>query len=198
MRFPRDVDGKYNPKGEYREKTELLTVKGDKHGRFCFGVGIVDCGDGPEGKRIELFGYTTKNIIPIADTEKLINSTIAEVKQLPRDHKKWCITNRDDGVYNSNDPPTVVKGVSDVKAALLAVASIGSISKLVELSKDVIEKTAKVQGISTSGLSIMVAGAKSKAVAKRAPPIISTCWTMIIRLGKNMDRKRMSLWRRPG
>ena len=99
MRFPRDADGKYNPKGEYREKTELLTVKYNKQGRFCLGVGIVDRGNGPEGERIELFDYTTKNVISIKDTEKLINSTIAEVKQLPRDHKKWCISNRADGVY---------------------------------------------------------------------------------------------------
>ena len=48
---------------------------------------------------LNLFDYTTNNIISIADTEKLTNSTIAEVKQLPRDHRKWCVTNRDDGVY---------------------------------------------------------------------------------------------------
>ena len=41
MRFPRDADGKYNPKGYYREKTELLTVKYNTQGCFCFGVGIV-------------------------------------------------------------------------------------------------------------------------------------------------------------
>ena len=146
MRFPRDADGKYNPKGEYREKTELLTVKYNKQGRFCFGVGIVDRGNGPEGERIELFDYTTKNIISIADTEKLINSTIAEVKQLPRDHKKWCITNRDDRAYYSNDPLTVVQGVSDAKAALLAGAGIGLISKLAKLTKDVIEKSSKDSG----------------------------------------------------
>ena len=86
------------------------------------------------GERIELFDYTTKNIISIADTAKLINSTIAEVKQLPRDHKKWCVTNRDDGVYYSNDPLTVVQGVSDTKAALLAGAGIGSISKLASVA----------------------------------------------------------------
>ena len=57
-------------------------------------MGIVDHGDGPAGERIKLFDCTTKNIISIEDTEKLINSTIAEVKQLPRDHKKWCVTNR--------------------------------------------------------------------------------------------------------
>ena len=95
---------------------------------------------------IELFDYTTKNIISIADTEKLINSTIAEVKQLPRDHKKWCVTNRDDGVYYSNDPLTVVQGVSDTKAALLAGAGIGSISKLAKLSNDAIEKSRKDPG----------------------------------------------------
>ena len=55
-------------------------VKYNKQDRFCFGVGIVDRDDGPQGKRIELFDYTTKNIISIADTKKLINSTIAEVK----------------------------------------------------------------------------------------------------------------------
>ena len=64
-RFPRDADEKYNPKGEYREKTELLTAKYNKQDRFCFGVGIVDRGDGPQDERIELFNYTTKNIVSI-------------------------------------------------------------------------------------------------------------------------------------
>ena len=146
MRFPRDADGKYNPKGEYREKTELLTVKDNKQGRFCFGVNIVDRGDGPAGERIELFDYTTKNIISIADTKKLINSTIAEVKQLPRDHRRWCVTNRDDGVYYSNGLLTVVQGVSDAKAALLAGTGIGSIRKLAKLSTDAIEKNSKDSG----------------------------------------------------
>ena len=53
MRFTRDAKGKYTPKGEYREKTQLLTVKYNKQGRSCFGVGIVDRGDGPAGERIE-------------------------------------------------------------------------------------------------------------------------------------------------
>ena len=79
MHFSRDADGKYIPKGEYREKTELLTVKYNKQGRFCFGVGIVYRGNGPEGERIELFDYTTKNIISIKDTAKLINSMTARV-----------------------------------------------------------------------------------------------------------------------
>ena len=39
-----------NPKGEYREKTQLLTVKYNKQDRFCFGVGIVGHGDGPAGE----------------------------------------------------------------------------------------------------------------------------------------------------
>ena len=93
-----------------------------------------------QGKRIELFDYTAINIVSIADTEKLINSTIAEVKQLSRDRRRWCIINRYDRVYYSNDPLTVVQGVSDAKAALLAGAGIGSISKLAKLSKDAIEK----------------------------------------------------------
>ena len=72
VRFPRDADGKYNPKGEYREKALLLTVKYNKQGRFCFGMGIVDRGAGPVGERIELFDYTTKNMISVKDTEELI------------------------------------------------------------------------------------------------------------------------------
>ena len=48
---------------------------------------------GPQGKRIELFDYTTKNIILIKDTAKLINNTIARVKQLLRDHNKQSISN---------------------------------------------------------------------------------------------------------
>ena len=62
-------------------------------------MGTVDCDNGPEGKRIELFDYTTKNIISIKDTKKLFDSTIAEVKQLPCGHKKWCISNRAEGVF---------------------------------------------------------------------------------------------------
>ena len=93
-----------------------------------------------------MFDYTTNNIVSIADTEKLINSTIAEVKQLPRDHRRWCVTNRDDGVYYSKDPLTVVQGVSDAKAALLAGTGIGSIRKLTKLSKDAIEKSSKDSG----------------------------------------------------
>ena len=160
-------------------------------------MGIVDRGNGLGGERIELFDYTTKSAVSIADTEKLINSTITEVKQLPRDHKKWCITNRYDGVYYFNDPLTLVQGVSDAKAALLAGVGIGSISKLAKLSKNAIEEAVKIQGISASGLSAMVADAESKAVAKRVPPIKylldddNPFW-------KNMDRKRTSLWRRPG
>ena len=42
---------------------------------------------------MELFDYTTRNVLSFADTKKLVNSTIAEVKQLPRDHNRWCITN---------------------------------------------------------------------------------------------------------
>ena len=70
-------------------------------------MGIKDSGNGLKGERIELFDYTTKNIISIADTKKLINSTIAEVKQLPRDHRRWCITKRDDGVYYSTTTTTL-------------------------------------------------------------------------------------------
>ena len=61
MRFPCDNDNneKYNPKGEYREKTVLLTVKYNKQGRFCFflSVGIMGRGHGLEGDRIQLFDY---------------------------------------------------------------------------------------------------------------------------------------------
>ena len=99
VRFPRDADGKYNPKGEYRDKTVLLTVKYNKQGRFCLGVGIVDRGAGPVGERIELFDYTTKNIISVKDTEELIERTITGVKQLPRDHKRWTISSRVEGVF---------------------------------------------------------------------------------------------------
>ena len=82
----------------------------------------------------------------IADTEKMTTSTIAEVKQLPRDHRKWCVTNRDYGVYYPNDPLTVVQGVSDAKAALLAGAGIDSITKLAKLSNNAIEKRRKDPG----------------------------------------------------
>ena len=139
MRFPCDSNRKYNPKGEYREKTELLAVKYNKQGHFYLGVGIVDRGNGPEGKRIELFDYTSKNIISMKDTEKLIDSTTAKVKHLPRDHKKWCISNRADGVYYSNDPLTVIEDVSNKKAVLLIEAGIKSISELAKIKGDVIE-----------------------------------------------------------
>ena len=67
-------------------------MKYNKQGRFCLGVGIVDRGDGPAGERIELFDYTTKNIISIKDTNELVNRTIRDVKQLPRDHKNGLST----------------------------------------------------------------------------------------------------------
>ena len=143
VRFPRDADGKYNPKGEYRDKTVLLTVKYNKQGRFCLGVGIVDRGAGPVGERIELFDYTTKNIISVKDTDELIKRTIAAVKQLPRDHKRWIISNRIEGVFYSNDPLTVIDGVGEEKAALLAGAGINSISKLVKLKDKTIQKSSK-------------------------------------------------------
>ena len=112
------------------------------------GVGTVDCDNGPEGKRIELFDYTTKNIISIKDTKKLFDSTIAEVKQLPCGHKKWCISNRAEGVYvyYSNDSLTVLNDVSEKKAALLTKAGISSISKLVKLKGGAIEKSSKCLG----------------------------------------------------
>ena len=66
----------------------------------------------------------------------------------------------------------MIEGLSDKKAALLIEAGITSISKLVKIKGDAIEKkAAKIKGISASGLSAMVTDAKSKAVAKRAPPI---------------------------
>ena len=54
--------------------------RGEPRADFYFVVDIVDHRNGPEGKRIELFDYTTKNVISIANTKKLINSTITEVK----------------------------------------------------------------------------------------------------------------------
>lgn len=58
------------------------------------------------------------------DTEKLIDNMIVEVKQLSRDHNKWCISNRAEGVYYSNDSLAVIEGVSNKKAALLTKAGI--------------------------------------------------------------------------
>ena len=49
---------------------------------------------------------------------------IVEVKQLSRDHNKWCISNRAEGVYYSNDSLAVIEGVSNKKAALLTKAGI--------------------------------------------------------------------------
>ena len=64
----------------------------NKQDHLCLDVGIVECGNGPKGKRIKLFDCRTKNIISIKDTKKLTNSTATEVKQLLRDHKR-CISN---------------------------------------------------------------------------------------------------------
>ena len=53
---------------------------------------------------------------------------------------------------------------------LLAQASV-RLANWRSYQKMRLKKVAKIQGISASGLSAMVADAKSKAVAKRAPPI---------------------------
>ena len=55
-------------------------IKHNKQGRFCLGMGIVDRGDSPEGKMIELFYYLhSQNAIEIKDVKKLIGITITEV-----------------------------------------------------------------------------------------------------------------------
>ena len=69
--------------------------------------------------------------------------TIAGVKQLPRDHKRWTISSRKEGGFYSNDPLTVIDGVGEEKAALLAGAGINSISKLVKLKDKAIKKSSK-------------------------------------------------------
>ena len=53
---------------------------------------------------------------------------------------------------------------------LLARASV-RLANWQSYQKMRLKKVAKIQGISASGLSAMVADAKSKVVAKRAPPI---------------------------
>ena len=114
------------------------------------------------------------------------------------DHRKWCVTNRDDGVYYSKGPLRVVQGVSAAKAALLADAGIGSISRLAKLSNDAIEKkAAKIQGISASGLSAMVADTKSKAVSKRAPPIKDLLDNDNL-FRKKYGSEKDNFWRWPG
>ena len=65
-----------------------LTIKYNKQeGRFCLCVGIIDLGKCPKGEKIGLYEYTTKDIISIKNIEKLVNGTVAQVTQLPHDHK---------------------------------------------------------------------------------------------------------------
>ena len=69
VRFPRDADGKYNPKGEYREKALLLNVKYNKQGRFCLGVdtlSLMTAGD--------CIDWMRKTLVPGIRTRRTIYS----------------------------------------------------------------------------------------------------------------------------
>ena len=149
--FPRAPDGTYNPDGEYRDKKQLLT------GGFCLGIGIVDRGDGPKGERIELFDYTSKNIITIKTKNEMIESSIREVKKLPLDSKDWFSSNREPGALYLNDPVTKIDGVSVKKQELLAKAGITSIQDLVGLDDAKIKRIAKsTKGLGVAGLTAVV------------------------------------------
>ena len=46
--------------GEYHEEKKAFQVRFPEQGRFCFGVAIVDCDEGPVGEHAHLFDYTCK------------------------------------------------------------------------------------------------------------------------------------------
>jgi hypothetical protein len=135
----------------------LLTVKYPKQGRFCLGIGIVDRGDGPKGERIELFDYTSKNIITIKTKNEMIESSIREVKKLPLDSKDWTSSNHEPGALYLNDPVTKIDGVSVKKQELLAKAGITLIQDLVGLDDAEIKRIAKsTKGLGVAGLAAVV------------------------------------------
>ena len=170
--FPRDPDGTYNPDGEYRDEKQLLTVKYPKQGRFCLGIGIVDRGDGPKGERIELFDYTSKNIITIKTKNEMIESSIRGVKKLPLDSKYWTSSNRKPGAFYLDDPVTKVDGVSGKKQELLTKAGIMTIQDLVGLDDAEIKRIAKsTKGLGVAGLTAVV-DASRNVLNESAPETI--------------------------
>ena len=70
-RFPHIGNGNYTADGDYRKEKKAFQVKFPEQGRFCFGVAIVDHGEGHVGERAHLFDYTCKNTVFI----KLMDQT---------------------------------------------------------------------------------------------------------------------------
>ena len=89
VQFPRDEDGKYNPKtGHYREDDEkrgvVLKVKYPEQTRWCFGVAITEDEAGQQvGSRLEAFDYTGQKILSLSDWNEMVDKEIRRVKSLP-------------------------------------------------------------------------------------------------------------------
>ena len=104
IEFPRDSSGKIDPKnGEYAgKKISRLNVKYEKECRMGLGCAIVQPVDTNgldlpcEGRRCELFDYTSKTLISITDYKKMVASEIARVRKCPSTSKKWIEKRRED------------------------------------------------------------------------------------------------------
>ena len=73
VRFRRDMDGKYNPDGEYGEEKTERTFKYSKQGKFCLGVAAIKRKslESIEGVRCKSISYTNKKkLFQIKNTKK--------------------------------------------------------------------------------------------------------------------------------
>ena len=135
--FPRDKEGRFDVKGEYSQKIILrLNVKYEKECRMGLGCAMVKPLDQngeelpSEGRRCNLFNYTSKVLISVSDFNKLVKTEIARVRKCSPNSSVWVENRRERGVIYSNECVKVLKQCGDKTRDKLHQVGIDNVGKL--------------------------------------------------------------------
>ena len=139
-RYPRDADGKYDPKGKISEANiNQMQVKYNNEARFCLGVGAREVNEDDvcsyEGFRVKLFDYTSTVILSVKDYEKKIAGEIIHVKTLQHGGE-WTVIATEDGDLFMDDPLEKLCQCAKKTAQKLRAAGIKSMKDLIDLKDD--------------------------------------------------------------
>ncbi len=136
--FPLDEFGKYNPDDDtYHKQKMLLNVKYKKEMHVCFGVAIRVNEDGCEqGVRMTPFNYTEKKILSKMETDKMIRTKMARVRQTNCNSPRWTKDKRIPGMLYFNDTVDKIVGVGKIAKQWLNKNGIMTVSDLHGLHSD--------------------------------------------------------------
>ena len=141
VRFPRNPDGTFNRSGSYGDTLYCATYKYPNQARFCLGVAKVMKLDGTvEGRRCNVFDYTSKKVVTIKDYELAVKQEIKRVKNLSTKSliSPWIVDTRpvDYIHHHEGENIGVLKGVGKTAIEKFAKHNVRTIKNLKDLSDE--------------------------------------------------------------